>query len=149
MDDNDVLATGLIFIGLFSLCLYFVPTIIAIARRHSYTGVIIALNIFGGWTGLGWIAALAWSVWPNEKALIDPFIGNPTGLGRRNAGDVLGAVDYGRQRGRRSEARARDMVPDGGDGVEQLVRLAKLRDDGILNENEFSAAKAEILARLV
>ena len=47
---------------LFSLALYFLPTIIAIARHHRNALAIFLVNFFTGWTGIGWIVALVWSV---------------------------------------------------------------------------------------
>lgn len=41
--------------------LYFLPTIIALARHKKQTLAIVLLNIFAGWTGIGWIAALIWA----------------------------------------------------------------------------------------
>jgi hypothetical protein len=87
---------------------YFAPTIIAFARRHHYRFVILAINIVAAWTVLVWAAILAWAVWPAEKSLADPVLGNTTGIGRRNVGDTLGAVDYGRQRGYEEERRQSD-----------------------------------------
>lgn len=50
-------------LGLFVL--YWLPTIIAIARRtHSALGV-AALNFFLGWTGVGWFLALMWALAAN------------------------------------------------------------------------------------
>jgi hypothetical protein len=40
---------------------YFLPTIIAGARSHRQTMAIVALNVPGGWTGIGWLVALVWS----------------------------------------------------------------------------------------
>ncbi|HWU26868.1 MAG TPA: superinfection immunity protein [Rhizomicrobium sp.] len=41
---------------------YWLPTIIAIVRQaHSALGVFL-LNLFLGWTVLGWILALIWSL---------------------------------------------------------------------------------------
>jgi hypothetical protein len=49
----------------FGLCLlffgYFLPSIVAWFRHHHQTIAILLLNIFLGWSGLGWIAALVWS----------------------------------------------------------------------------------------
>ena len=43
---------------IFAIGLYFLPAIIAAARRtHNSTGILL-LNIFLGWTGIGWIFAL-------------------------------------------------------------------------------------------
>lgn len=50
----------LVFIG--AVVLYFVPTIIAVRRKHRSTGGIVALNILAGWTFLGWLIALVWSL---------------------------------------------------------------------------------------
>ncbi len=44
------------------LVIYFVPTIIALARHHRNALAIFLLNFFAGWSFLGWIAALIWSV---------------------------------------------------------------------------------------
>ena len=41
---------------------YFVPSIVALMRHHPSKGAIIALNILLGWTLLGWIGALVWSL---------------------------------------------------------------------------------------
>ena len=43
------------------IILYFLPTVIASLRHHQQTAAIAVLNIFLGWTLLGWIAALVWS----------------------------------------------------------------------------------------
>ena len=44
-----------------SIFLYFSPTIVAISRDHpSVTGIGV-LNLFLGWTLLGWVVALVWS----------------------------------------------------------------------------------------
>jgi Superinfection immunity protein len=42
--------------------LYWLPTIVAIARHtHSALGV-ATLNFFLGWTGVGWVLALLWAL---------------------------------------------------------------------------------------
>jgi energy-coupling factor transporter transmembrane protein EcfT len=55
-------------VGLFLAILfvpYWVPTIIAFVRKHPSTGGIAALNFFFGWTFVGWVVALAWSLSDN------------------------------------------------------------------------------------
>lgn len=43
--------------------LYFTPSIVAYTRNHhNFVGVLI-LNIFLGWTLLGWVLALVWAVY--------------------------------------------------------------------------------------
>jgi hypothetical protein len=47
---------------LIGLGIYFLPTIIAIVRHARDLVGIILINIFLGWTFVGWIAALIWSL---------------------------------------------------------------------------------------
>lgn len=42
--------------------MYFIPTIIAAVRRRTNTGSIAALNIFLGWSVIGWVVALVWAL---------------------------------------------------------------------------------------
>ncbi len=42
--------------------LYLTPTIIAYSRNHTNATGVMLVNIFLGWSGLGWLAALIWSV---------------------------------------------------------------------------------------
>ena len=50
---------GLVLL-LFVICaaLYFVPAMIARSRNHKNAQAILVLNLFLGWTFLGWVAAL-------------------------------------------------------------------------------------------
>ena len=45
----------------FLAILYFLPAIVASVRKHHNQNAIAVLNIFLGWTLLGWIAALVWA----------------------------------------------------------------------------------------
>lgn len=45
-----------------SLVLYFVPVIIAYIRKHNHLMAITILTIFVGWTFIGWLSALLWSL---------------------------------------------------------------------------------------
>ena len=44
----------------FGLFFYFLPTIIGVHKRNALA--IFLLNLLTGWTGIGWVAALVWSV---------------------------------------------------------------------------------------
>lgn len=44
------------------VALYFLPTIIASGRHLPERGGIAMLNLFLGWTGIGWIIALIWAI---------------------------------------------------------------------------------------
>lgn len=54
------------FLGfIFLVLLYFVPAVIAFVRCHRNANSIFVINLFLGWTLLGWVIALAWSVSSN------------------------------------------------------------------------------------
>ncbi len=61
MDGIDSLMRLLTILFVVALVL-FIPAIIAYRRRHPNRVAIFALNVFAGWTGIAWIAALVWSL---------------------------------------------------------------------------------------
>ena len=48
--------------GVLGLAVYFLPIIIAAVRRAKSIIGIILLNVLAGWTFIGWIIALVWSL---------------------------------------------------------------------------------------
>ena len=44
------------------IALYFLPTVVAVVRRHHNGNSIAVLNLVAGWTFIGWVVALVWSV---------------------------------------------------------------------------------------
>ncbi|MCD7772272.1 MAG: superinfection immunity protein [Oscillospiraceae bacterium] len=52
---------GIILI-LIGLVVYFIPTIVAVKRDHPNKVAIICVDIFLGWSFLGWVAALVWAL---------------------------------------------------------------------------------------
>nr|WP_226832637.1 superinfection immunity protein [Acidithiobacillus sulfurivorans] len=53
-----ILTIGLIF----ALFIYFIPTIIAMRRKKSNLAAIMVLNIFLGWSLVGWVISLVWAL---------------------------------------------------------------------------------------
>ncbi|WP_417788339.1 superinfection immunity protein [Stutzerimonas xanthomarina] len=51
---------AMLFIA-FGIGLYFLPLIIAVIKNKRNMLAISMLNLFAGWTLLGWIAALVWA----------------------------------------------------------------------------------------
>jgi len=47
---------------IFALALYFVPAIIAALRHTHNATAILLVNIFFGWTGIGWFVALIMAI---------------------------------------------------------------------------------------
>ncbi|HEV3306468.1 MAG TPA: superinfection immunity protein [Candidatus Sulfotelmatobacter sp.] len=62
---------GMFAVILFSVIgfvFYFVPSFIAWNKRNS--GAIIALNILLGWTFIGWVVALVWSLTADQPTVV-------------------------------------------------------------------------------
>ncbi|WP_249522996.1 superinfection immunity protein [Modestobacter marinus] len=62
MGDSDGSGGGgfvVLMIVLVVLALYFTPTIIAFARGIADRGTVLVLNLFLGWTFVGWVVSLA------------------------------------------------------------------------------------------
>jgi hypothetical protein len=49
------------FFGL-GFVMYFLPSIVALARSKRDIAAIVLLNLFLGWTIIGWVVALVWAV---------------------------------------------------------------------------------------
>jgi len=62
----------LIVFGTFAL-LYFLPTIVALVRKQPRIKAIVLVNVFAGWTAIGWILAMVWatSTEPDDVAASD------------------------------------------------------------------------------
>ena len=124
---------GLIFLYV----IFWFPSIVAKRRGHAYTSMIQVLNIATLFTFITWFIAAGWAIFPSEKSLIDPVVGNPTGLGRRNAGDTIGAAGQGLGRGYSFEEET----------DKQIQNLIEMRSMGLLSDEEFLKAKRKVLQR--
>ena len=56
--------------------LYFWPTAVALNKKRANTGAVFMLNLFLGWTLIGWVVALCWAMTTptNESAKIDALV---------------------------------------------------------------------------
>jgi hypothetical protein len=54
---------GFLFLPFFGVgfVMYFLPTIIALIKSKRDTVAILLLNLFLGWSVIGWIVALVWA----------------------------------------------------------------------------------------
>jgi hypothetical protein len=136
MSGSDLLTmVFLVICGLLALAVYFLPTIIALWRKHHYKWVIFAINFFFGVTGVGYLVALVWAVWPRQTAIFDIAVNDPT-TNSPEAGQKI----YGQMGANvRAFKSAKDADED------PLRRLAKLRDDGVITDEDFGRKKKEIL----
>jgi len=130
-----------VFAVLLALLVYWLPTYIAFARNHEFKWIIMAINLVLGASGLGWLVAFVWAVWPQNKSFADPLLGNPTGTGRRNAGHIVGEI--------RASAGRSDPYLGANDAscaaLDAIDRLSKLSERGAITAEEFAAKKASLL----
>jgi len=54
----------------FGFVLYFLPTIIALIKSKRDTVAILLLNLFLGWSVIGWIVALVWAAKNDVPAVV-------------------------------------------------------------------------------
>jgi hypothetical protein len=43
------------------LAMYFLPTLVALSRNHHQKSAIFVLDLFAGWTFIGWVVAIVWA----------------------------------------------------------------------------------------
>ena len=48
------------------LFIYFIPTVVAYSRNHTNALAIFILNLFLGYTLVGWVIALIWAVYKKD-----------------------------------------------------------------------------------
>lgn len=73
-----VLTTFFVIAGVLSLPLYLLPSVIAAKKRYRIA--ILTLNLFAGWTIIGWVIALVWSMAASPLSL--KGLSNARGLER-------------------------------------------------------------------
>jgi uncharacterized membrane protein len=72
-----------------ALLLYFLPTVVALSRGHLSALAIFFLNLFLGWTLIGWIIAFIWSWTGNTQANFYRLEAGPTGpIPQRRSGSL-------------------------------------------------------------
>ena len=99
-----------ILLGILLVLFYFIPAFVANEKNHPQASAITILNLFLGWTLLGWVIALVWACSKQE----------PQKVVIQNEKTSL---------------------------TDELVKLAELKDKGILTEEEFNAKKKQILEK--
>ena len=57
------------FIVIIVFVLYIIPTLVALGRRKTNFASICALNLFLGWSLIGWVIALVWALAVDREKL--------------------------------------------------------------------------------
>jgi Superinfection immunity protein/Short C-terminal domain len=133
-------------VAIFLLFPYFLPTIIAIIRKHGSTGGIFALNFLLGWTVIGWVGSLIWALSADNRTTV---------IVERNPVSYSPPPPYNpppsytptpRQTDPTIRPAAKTTQPDTAQAkIDQLRQLKQLLDEGALTEEEFNRQKAAIL----
>lgn len=71
--------------------LYPIPTLVAWLRHARHAPAITALDVFGGWTLIGWVAALVWA-FKGSRVPVTEDHGNPGPIGELVAALIAWAV---------------------------------------------------------
>lgn len=117
---------------------YFLPTIIAVLRRKSSAIGIFFLNLFLGWTFIGWIGALIWALTSDRQPTIIVNNAAPPYAPPPPYSPPPASHTYTNVTIRKPAATQQDKI-------DQLRQLKQLLDEGALTEEEFNRQKAEIL----
>ena len=135
------------------LLIYFLPSIIAIFSNKSNTVAIVMLNLFLGWSFIGWVVALIWSVSKDrqqqqiivnnnaysEYRNVTPTITQPVPESTQNNDGMQKTLSS------RGVKTIEQNPKSHQEKIENLQKLKQLLDDGILTQEEFDQQKKQIL----
>lgn len=146
------MADLLLTYSIFYLLIYFLPTIVALLFGCDRTGSVFAMNLFLGWTFIGWVWAFIWAVSPRREQqsiiinnhvsadrTVNPIIMQPT---YENLEHFANTQSLPKQPAQIEAAKIKSHQ----DKINQLQQLKELLDAGILTQEEFELQKTHILA---
>jgi Superinfection immunity protein/Protein of unknown function (DUF2510) len=69
----------LLLIIIFGAAIYFLPSIVAVARHAPDLGAVIVINLFLGWSLIGWVVAFALALRAHPRMVVfqAPFYSGP------------------------------------------------------------------------
>jgi Superinfection immunity protein/Short C-terminal domain len=118
---------------------YFLPTIIAFARKKDSAGGVFALNFFLGWTLIGWVACLIWALSDSRTTVI---VNNNGPAYPPATGPAFQPTTHQTNPTWRP---SNPKTTSSQEKIDQLRQLKQLFDEGALTEEEFNRQKASIL----
>ncbi len=134
------------------LLFYFLPTIIAMLSGKLNILAILALNLFLGWTFVGWIIALVWALTNDtrtqtivvnnlvsEERTVNPIIVQPF---QENSQNLPNTESLLKQQPELEISKLQSHQ----DKITQLLQLKLLLDAEILTKEEFDEQKTKILS---
>jgi hypothetical protein len=106
------------FFGL-ALLVFLIPSFVAVSRKHPHWRWIVAANIIFGGTGLGWLACFCWAYWKPNPQFAIPV-----------------RIDSGQS-----------SSSDGRNAALQLDELMRLKQAGLITEEECEEKRAAVLSK--
>jgi len=116
------------FIIFVLVIIYFIPAVIAFLKGHLSAGAIFALNLLLGWSLIGWVIALVWS------------LKNDPDKTTKNIADALISTTDNEIPSHKNQ---KNKSPS-----DEISKLADLKDQGLLSEDEFINAKDRIIKNI-
>ncbi|OSI77975.1 superinfection immunity protein [Bradyrhizobium canariense] len=113
------MSVGLVGMIPLALAVYLLPTIIAFKVRHHYAWVLGILNVFFGFTVLGWLGFFVWALIGPRKSALDAMSQHSAlGLAKTPTGDpALTMSDYDLRSGWKMPVLQAEIFSFEGDGV--------------------------------
>lgn len=134
-----------------SLLLYFLPTIVALLFGCDRTGSVFVMNLFLGWTFIGWVWAFIWAVSPNRQSQ-NVIINNHVSADR-TINPIIQPTNDNFQQFSNTQSLPKQLeqiemttIQSHQDKITHLQQLKQLLDAGILTQEEFEQQKSKILA---
>jgi hypothetical protein len=141
---------GLLILLIFGV-LYFLPAILGRGKRDATA--IFWLNLLGGWTVLGWLAAFIWALKKRAApvtAIRNPIPVAPAPMATRTAvvasSPMPAPVPAPRPNMVAISTAPPTVKPAAGSIANELERLFQLKEKGALTEEEYIVHKAKLLA---
>ncbi|MCL9804779.1 superinfection immunity protein [Flavobacterium amniphilum] len=107
------------------LLVYFLPTAITLNRKKTGTATIIVLNLFLGWTVVGWVIAFIWACSNGKQVPLITINNNQ----------------------HNNEEKIEFPAPSLHNKLDSLRRLKDLLDSGALSVEEYENEKGKLLGR--
>ncbi len=135
------------------ILIYFFPSVIAFSKSKSNTAAIFVLNLFLGWSFIGWIVALVWAVSKDkekqpiivnnnaysEYRTVTPTFTQPLPVSNQNSSDIQKNIQSLETKSIEQNSKLHQ------EKIENLQKLKQLLDAGILTQDEFDQQKKQIL----
>ncbi len=139
-DDAISLIIGLFIVIIIAL-LFFMPTIIAFFRNHHYKYVIMGINTILGFTGIGYLFAFVWSVWPRKTAFFDVIANDPTTNSSEDGEKIYSQLgsNINSLRGADNTIKNEKFFYE-----EEIRRLAALKNEGLISDQEYEKIKKNL-----